>query len=87
MDTIIQFSQNELEKLINESMLRALNEYQKPKEPLEDDLIKIKELSKILGISEVTLHKYKKDGKIPYNKVGRNLYFKKKDVLKSLGLI
>ena len=44
-----------------------------------------KELSERLKISKVTLHKYRKEGRIPFSKVGRTIrydYLKVIDALK-----
>jgi len=47
-------------------------------------LITENELSKRLNISKVTLHKYRKNGTIPFSTVGRNIRYDYKEVLKSL---
>ena len=40
--------------------------------------------SKKLNISKVTLHKYRKNGTIPFSTVGRNIRYDYQEVLKSL---
>ena len=51
----------------------------------EPNYITEKELSERLKISKVTLHKYRKEGRIPFSKVGRTIrydYLKVIDALK-----
>ncbi|MAX69041.1 MAG: hypothetical protein CMP60_05045 [Flavobacteriales bacterium] len=48
------------------------------------EIIDENELSKRLNISKVTLHKYRKNGTIPFSTVGRNIRYDYKEVLKSL---
>ena len=49
-----------------------------------DVLLSRKEVAKLLKVSLVTINKYKREGKLPYRRLGRNLYFKKGDILKAL---
>jgi|11_taG_2_1085331.scaffolds.fasta_scaffold62855_2 predicted site-specific integrase-resolvase len=50
-----------------------------------ENLITEKELSKIIGISKVSLHFWRNKGKIPYYKLGtRTIRYKLSDVLKKL---
>ena len=51
-----------------------------PKETIED-FITAKEVSIILGISLVTLHKWKKDGKLKFHRFGSRIRFKKSEIL------
>ena len=48
------------------------------------EIIDENELSKRLNISKVTLHKYRKNGTIPFSTVGRNIRYDYQEVLKSL---
>ena len=43
-----------------------------------------KELSKRLNITKVTLHKYRKEGKIPFSQVGRTIRYDYKEVMETL---
>jgi hypothetical protein len=52
-----------------------------------DDLIKIDDVARIFKVSRVTIHKWKKEGLIPFQKLNRRLYFKRSDVLNSLRTI
>tara|TARA_B110000495_G_C22637284_1_gene378645 strand:- start:31 stop:288 length:258 start_codon:yes stop_codon:yes gene_type:complete len=51
---------------------------------LEYNIITEKELSKRLSISKVTLHKYRKEGKIPFSKVGRTIRYDYKEVMETI---
>ena len=51
---------------------------------LEYNIITEKELSKRLSISKVTLHKYRKEGKIPFSQVGRIIRYDYKEVMETL---
>ena len=51
---------------------------------LEYNIITEKELSKRLNISKVTLHKYRKEGKIPFSKVGRTIRYDYKEVMETI---
>ena len=48
------------------------------------EIIDENELSKRLNISKVTLHKYRKNGTIPFSTVGRNIRYDYQEVLKSM---
>jgi excisionase family DNA binding protein len=50
----------------------------------EDRLLTRKELSELLDISLVTIHQRMKDGKLPFYKNGRRVYFKYNEVIQSM---
>lgn len=52
--------------------------------PIIEERISVKESCKILGISEVSLWKLRKDGTIPYTQHKRTIRFKKIDILNYL---
>ena len=88
MDKIILFpvSLEELKSLITNSVNVALesrvNFLNKPME--EDPFLSIEQVQKILSVSKVTIHKWKKKGLITYHKLNRRLYFKKSEVLNAV---
>ncbi len=53
-------------------------------EQLDQELIKIPEVAKILQVSEVTVHSWKKAGKIPFYLISNRVYFKKNEVISAL---
>lgn len=51
-----------------------------PKETSEDFLT-VKQVSKLLGVSLVTVHKWKKDGKLKFHRFGTRIRFQKSEIL------
>lgn len=45
-------------------------------------LLDVKEVAEMLGVSTVTVHRLKKEGKIPYIKIGGSLKFDIEDINK-----
>ena len=79
-ETNITISKEELKQLIEDAVFKATCT-----EPnLEYNIITEKELSKRLGISKVTLHKYRKQGKIPFSQVGRTIRYDYKEVMETI---
>lgn len=78
--TNITISKEELKQLIEDVVFKATCT-----EPnLEYNIITEKELSKRIGISKVTLHKYRKQGKIPFSQVGRTIRYDYNEVMETL---
>lgn len=83
---IIQVSRDELKELIQLSIIEALKE-SKPSsinEGSKECLLKIDEVSEILKVSKVTIHKWKKSGRIPFHRISNRIFFKKSEILDSL---
>ena len=78
--TNITISKEELQQLIEDAVYKATC----TQPNLEYNIITEKELSKRLGISKVTLHKYRKQGKIPFSQVGRTIRYDYKEVMETL---
>ncbi len=80
---LVKMSKNELTELIKsavESSVKHLNfELVKPKR-----LIKIEQLCEELSVSKATIHKWKRDGLIPYKRISNRIFFDLDDVHKSL---
>lgn len=75
---------NDLKTLIKDSILEAL-ENTNPQQPeKEDQLIKISEACRLLGVSSVTIHTWKKGGLIPFYRISNKIYFKKNELIQSL---
>ena len=73
-------SKEELKQLIEDAIYKATC----TQPNLEYNIITEKELSERIGISKVTLHKYRKQGKIPFSKVGRTIRYDYKEVMETL---
>ena len=79
-ETNITISKEELQLIIEDAVYKATC----TQPNLEYNIITEKELSKRLGISKVTLHKYRKQGKIPFSQVGRTIRYDYKEVMETL---
>jgi len=78
--TNFTISKEELQQIIEDAVYKATC----TQPNLEYNIITEKELSKRLGISKVTLHKYRKEGKIPFSQVGRTIRYDYKEVMETL---
>jgi excisionase family DNA binding protein len=78
--TNITISKEELKQLIEDAVFKATC----TQPNLEYNIITEKELSERIGISKVTLHKYRKQGKIPFSQVGRTIRYDYKEVMETL---
>jgi len=59
---------------------------QPPSSP-SDDFISFNDVKNMLKCSAVTLHAYKKQGKIPFHRIGRRVLFRKNEILDCLKTI
>lgn len=77
---------DELKEIISESVTSLLckNNCLTEAEKNDYELIKIEEVSSLLGVSKVTIHKWKKMGLIPFYRISNKIYFKKNEVIESL---
>ena len=73
-------SKVELQQLIEDAVYKATC----TQPNLEYNIITEKELSERLKITKVTLHKYRKEGKIPFSQVGRTIRYDYKEVMETL---
>ena len=78
--TNFTFNKEELKQLIEDAVCKA--NCTQPK--LEYNIITEKELSERLNITKVTLHKYRRQGKIPFSQVGRTIRYDYKEVMEAL---
>ena len=78
--TNFTISKEELQQLIEDAVFKATC----TQPNLEYNIITEKELSKRLNITKVTLHKYRRQGKIPFSQVGRTIRYDYKEVMEAL---
>ena len=78
--TNFTFNKEELRQLIEDAVYKATC----TQPNLEYNIITEKELSKRLNITKVTLHKYRKEGKIPFSQVGRTIRYDYKEVMETI---
>jgi len=66
----------ELKNLFSEYINDSLYEHHK-NEPIivDETLLKVDEVAEYLGVSKVTIHTWKRKGKIPFHRLGRKVYF------------
>ena len=82
-------SEEQLKKLIKECFEETLEELHKRKtyndnRKMTTDLIRLSEVARMLKVSKVTIHTWKKKGYIPFYRISNKIYFKKAEVLASL---
>ena len=70
--------------MIREAFKEELTEILKQNEKSTDYdiLLSRKEVAELLKVSLITVSKYQREGKLPYSRRGRRVYFKKGDILK-----
>ena len=78
------FSKEELTDLIRVTIFDCLNPAQAKELEKNNDLLKIEEVCKILQVSEVTVHKWKKMGKIPFHRISNRIFFKRSEIHQAL---
>ena len=76
---------DQLRSIISETVNTAFQNQKNPEVKQEEDpFLKIGEVCKILGVSRVTVHTWKRKGILPFHRISRKIYFKKSDVLAAL---
>ncbi len=80
MDNIVLISikKDELENIIRSAVKDELAKKE------EKELINSKELIDWLGISLSALNSWKREGKIPFHRMGKRIFFKRSEVLQAL---
>lgn len=75
-------SLDELEqRLVNRFKTELANTANKPPHDTEEDFLTAKEVTKLLGVSLVTLHNWKRDGKIKFHRYGSRIRFLKSEIV------
>ena len=82
---ITEISLDELKSLISDSIKEHTQHLQVPeKEKDDNELIKVKDVARLYGVSNVTIHRWKNEGfLIPY-KISNKIYFKKNEVIEAM---
>lgn len=76
---------NEFLSLVEEMVKGVLKNYTPaPQTKQAEKPITIKEVSALLGKSAVTIHKWKKEGLIPFHRISGKVYFYESEVLAAL---
>ena len=82
-ETIIQEIRIELETIIENSMRKVLNEYATRNDKFTAtslDILDIKQASQFLGLAVPTLYAKVSARSIPHSKIGKKLFFSKRDL-------
>ena len=79
---LIPLTEEELKELIKSSLQEVIAENETNKQRKE--LLTFKEVTSLLGISASTLNNWKRDGKIPFHRIGGRILFKYAEIVKSL---
>lgn len=74
----------DLVALIEEKVKELFKENQPKEEVAKDEFLTRKEVSELLGVSLVTLHKWDKKGILKPSRIGRRVRYLKSDILNSL---
>lgn len=84
---VTNYDREDLIAIIKEAFKEDLKEIlnQQEKESDYDKLLSRKEVAELLQVSLVTVSKYQREGRFPYSRLGRHIYFKKGDIMKALG--
>lgn len=64
-----------LRAIVREELSRLLPELLSHQQTKEEPYLTIEDVSQLLGVSEVTIHKWKKEGKLPFHRLGGRVYF------------
>lgn len=80
MSEVIVVELKQLKQFIKETISECLAQHRH--ETLEE-YIKIEEVCELLQVTRPTVHLWKKEGKLPFYKIGNRLFFKKSEVLGS----
>lgn len=84
---LIQISKEELKSLINDSLSESIARLTPAQLSPANDLVKIEEVCRALKLSKVTIHKWKKQGLIPFHRISNRIFFKMSEVIDSLRMI
>jgi excisionase family DNA binding protein len=72
----------EFKKYIYDIVKNVFTEFHQPLTAKDsDEIMTIEDVAKFLTTSEVTIHKWKKQKKIPFYRIGRRVYFKKNEIV------
>ena len=74
---------DELKDIVTSAVRQELSK-QKQKDDSQDDLLKIEQVREIFKVSKVTIHNWKKSGKLPFYRINSRVFFKKSEVLDAL---
>lgn len=80
MDLVLT-KKDDLVALINEAITTALANFKPVELQQQDTLLTQSEAVELLHISEPTIIQWRKDGRVPYQKIGKRVYYSRKALL------
>jgi len=81
---LTQLSENDLEELVEKCLTKVLQAHKPPSDHDPEELLTIEQVVKMLHISKPTLHTWKKQGILPFERMGRRVYFKRGAVMAAM---
>ncbi len=87
---IVVIEVSELQRLIEAAVVKAIENASLPKHPIDKEsakLLTIEEAAALLQVSLSSIYAYKKQGKLPFHRMGRRIFFKEHEILGSLKAI
>lgn len=81
---LLSFSKGEFKELLQEFITDFFSKSENKKYQTEGDLLKIKEVCNLLKVSPVTIHKWKREGRIPFLRISNRIFFKRSEILEAL---
>ncbi len=84
---ITELCPEEFRTLMEGTIRKVLGELAQPnKSRIESQLISDEELEKLMGVSKATLYLWRRDGKLPYQRIGKKIFYKMSEVEKAMCL-
>lgn len=68
-------------QLIGKLKTELLSTAPTPPNETTEDFLTVKQVARLLGVSLVTVHKWKKDGKLKFHRFGTRIRFRKSEIL------
>lgn len=81
---LIPISISDFEILIKNCVRSELQNQTPAPPPQDDELITTEQARELLKVSKVTLHKWRKDGRILFYRIGTRVRFKRSELLSAL---
>lgn len=79
---LTEITLEEFEQLISKGIRAVLKEtHKETHQPGQDELLTVEEAAKLLKVSKVSLHNWKKNKGLKYHKIGRSTRFLKSELL------
>ncbi len=82
----VNLTLDEFKDTIRDVVTDCFNENETNKQETQDEILTRDDVSKLFNISETTIWKYMKDGRLPFRKIGRRVLFSKTEILEATGL-